>query len=614
MQTCQNAMERQLAKVRKLWTPPPKLSLSEWSERNAYLSAESAAQPGKWHNIPYQIGMQDAVTDPSVEIISVLKSARIGYTKSMINNTIGYHIHGDPCPILVVQPTIDDAQGYSKDEVSPMFRDTPCLAPLVPDVKTRDSSNTIMRKEFPGGVLLFAGANSARGFRRISARVVIFDEVDGYPPTAGQEGDQILLGMRRADYFWNKKIIIGSTPTVKGVSRVEEWYLKGDQRHYYVPCPHCGHMQTLEWSNFDFSNHGTPRKPVYICAGCEQPIEYKSHRWMIERGEWRAHAEFRGHASFYIWAAYSYSPNATWRHIVEAFLAAKDNREMLKTWVNTWLGQTWEEEGEELDQNALSSRRENFGVIMPLETAILTAAVDIQADRFEILVKAWGANEESWNLEHIVIHGNPKQPEVWDRLDQQLQKPYQHMNGSTYHIHAAAIDTGYQPSPLVYEFCRKRQMRNVFAVKGANVPTKPITPPKPSRRNKGNVNLYEIGVSVAKDLLFARLTLKKPEQEGERCPGYIHFPSRFSDNYFEQLTAERKVLRHNKGRPYYEWKNQPGKRNEAIDLEVYSIAAVKLICPDIEMLNRYVAQAAGSSGPAPVVQNKRKSTKVDIWG
>lgn len=600
---CHNAIAIQLEKAFSQLKPPPKLTLSEWAEQYAYLSAESSAQAGKWHNIPYQVGIMDAVTDPKVERIVFMKSARVGYTK-ILNNAIAYHIHADPCSILMVQPTINDADKYSKNELAPMFRDTPCLKPLVPDEKTRTSKNTIRRKAYPGGSIEIIGANSATGFRGRTVRLVMFDEVDGYPPAAGQEGDQITLGSKRADYFWNSKIFIGSTPTTKGGSRIEDWFSKGDQRYYYVPCPHCQHMQILVWERIDFGMYGfgTREKPVYVCEACEKPIEYRNHRWMIENGKWRASAPFNGTASFHIWAGYSYSPKATWRHIVEAFLESKGDIEAYKSFRNTWLGQTWEEDSEKLNPTNLSARREKHGQVMPMNSAILTATVDVQADRFEVLVKAWGYDEESWDIEHLPIFGDTKLPEPWERLDQYLMKQFKHENGSLYNIHAVGVDTGYQPSPLVYEFCRKRQTRNVYALKGSSNPSKPILPPKPTRRNKGNVNLYEIGVSVAKDLLFSRLQLIY-DSESERHPGYIHF-GEFTDEFFEQLTVEQKKLRYDHSRQYYEWVNPGKRRNEAWDLEVYQIATLKIICPDVAMLNRYVDAASKPQAQEEKPENK----------
>jgi phage terminase large subunit GpA-like protein len=304
--------------------PPERLTLSQWADRFAFLSAESSAEAGRWRTLPYQKGMMDAFTDPSVEQITVMKSARVGYTK-MVNHAIGFHIHQDPCPIMVVQPTIEDAQGYSKEEIAPMIRDTPVLRGVVSDAKAKDGANTILGKAFPGGTLSLVGANSPRGFRRVSRRVVLFDEVDGYPASAGTEGDQIKLGIRRTEYYWNRKIVAGSTPTVKDFSRIERMFNESDQRRYFVPCPDCGHMQYLKWSHLRWRDNN-PETAHYVCEECGVCIEHRHKRWMVERGEWRPTAPGNGkHAGFHIWAAYSYSPNATWSHLVAEFLEAKTN-------------------------------------------------------------------------------------------------------------------------------------------------------------------------------------------------------------------------------------------------------------------------------------------------
>lgn len=585
----QIALNTTLAETLRVWAPPPKLTLSEWADAYAFLSPESAAQDGKWKTLPYQKGIMDAMTDPTVEKLTIQKSARVGYTK-MINHLIAYHVHQDPCNILVVQPTIEDAQGYSKDEIVPMLRDTPVLVPLAPESKTRDSSNTILRKQFPAMTLMITGANSARGFRRISARKIVFDEVSAYPPSAGSEGDPIALGSRRADFYWNKLIIHGSTPTFEG-DRIETLFKQSDQRYYNVPCPFCDFMQTLEWSNIDFTSKGSVRKPVYLCADCEKAIEYSRHRWMIERGAWEATAPFDGHAGFFIWSAYSYSPNATWRHIVKAFLEMKDDPLTLKTWVNTWRGQTWKDEAETNEADTLRNRRENYGVIMPLESAILTCTADMQDDRIELLVKAWGKDEENWDIEHMVIPGDPATKEFWDeKVDVYLQKSFPHMNGSTVSIHCTLIDSGGHHTDAVYRFVKSRRMRNVYAIRGSKDPAAPlISRPKKSKLSKSykmGVDLITIGVKTAKDLVASRLRLKEPG------PGFIHFPARFGDEYFDQLASEKRTRKYVKGVMIQAWEPvRAGIRNEAWDLEVYQTAAIRMVCPDVSMLNQYVEAA-----------------------
>ena len=246
--------------------PPKKLSLSQWADNFAYLSAESSAEGGRWRTLPYQKGIMDAITDPNVEQVTLMKSARVGYSK-ILNHLIAYHIHQDPCPIMVCQPTLDDCQSYSKEEIQPMLRDTPCLHGLVSDPKSKDGNNTLLQKNFPGGTLSLVGANSARGFRRVSRRVVLFDEVDGYPASAGTEGDQIKLGIRRTEYYWNRKIVAGSTPTIKDFSRIERLFEQTNQQRYYVPCPECNHMQYLKWPNMKWRDND-PDTVAYACESC----------------------------------------------------------------------------------------------------------------------------------------------------------------------------------------------------------------------------------------------------------------------------------------------------------------------------------------------------------
>jgi phage terminase large subunit GpA-like protein len=572
-----------LINSRKSLTPPPALSLSEWADTYAYLSPESSAQPGKWKNIPYQIGMLDAVTDPDVEKISIMKSARVGYSK-MLNHVIGFHVHQDPCPLMLVQPTIDDAQGYSKDEIGPMIRDTPVLQGLITDSGRRNSENTILKKGFPGGQLLLIGANSARGFRRVSVRKVLFDEVDGYPPTAGQEGDQIKLGTKRTDFFFNRQVILGSTPTIKGASRIEDSFEQSDKRFYFVPCPFCGGKQPIEWKNIDFSDRGTVDDPVLICTHCNEAIDYSYHRYMIERGEWKATApEVKGHAGFHIWAAYSYSPNATWAKIVREFLESKDDPEKLKTFVNTVLGETWEEIGVTQNSGALYESREEIPVDpVPWEVGFITAAVDTQDNRLEMLVKGWGKYEESYDLEFHVVHGSPAHAETWEKLDVYLQRNYTHESGAILRISCVTIDSGGHFTDYVHSFCKNKAARGVYSIKGASQQGKPIVS-RGSKNNKGKVDQFNVGTHAAKDLIFSRYAIV---EAGEYGPGFIHFND-FDFEYFEQLTAEKVITKYKKGFPYREYvKTRP--RNEALDLQVYNLAALRIACPDVEILNKYV--------------------------
>lgn len=565
--------------------PPEKLTLSEWADKFAFLSAESSAEAGRWHTLPYQKGMMDAVTDPSVEQITVMKSARVGYTK-MINHAIGFHIHQDPCPIMVVQPTVEDAQGYSKEEIAPMLRDTPCIAGLVTEAKAKDGSNTILQKGFPGGTLSLVGANSPRGFRRVSRRIVLFDEVDGYPASAGTEGDQIKLGIRRTEYYWNRKIIAGSTPTVKDFSRIERMFGESDQRRYYVPCPDCGHMQYLKWPNIRWIDND-PSTAAYACESCGVLIPHAKKRWMVERGEWRATAPGNGkHAGFHIWAAYSYSPNATWANLVEEFLEAKANPEALRVWINTALGETFEDDyASKIGAESLLERCEPYDEgVLPAGVLAVTMGVDVQGgggslgERLAISVWGWGRNEEGWLIRHLEIGGDPTRAEVWKQLDKLVTKQWPHELGGSLKADIVAVDSGGHATAEVYQYARERRAQGVIAIKGQSQRNKPPIG-KPSRVDinangrtlkKGAV-LYPVGSDTCKTTLFGRLKHVEP---GE---GYLHFHATTGEEYFKQLTAEKQAIKFRNGFPERVWVKKPNARNESLDTLVYSYAALQLL-------------------------------------
>jgi len=562
----------------KAFKPPEKLSLSEWADRYAFLSAESSAEGGRWHTLPYQKGIMDAITDPKVEQITVMKSARVGYSK-ILNHAIAFHIHQDPCPIMLVQPTIEDAQGYSKEEIAPMLRDTPCLKGLVSESKAKDGANTILQKQFPGGTLSLVGANSPRGFRRVSRRVVLFDEVDGYPLSAGAEGDQIKLGIRRTEYYWNRTIVAGSTPTVKDFSRVERMFLQTDQRRYFVPCPDCGHMQYLKWSNIKWFDND-PETAGYCCESCGVVIPHSKKRWMVERGEWKATAPGNGkHVGFHIWAAYSYSPNATWPNLVEEFLDAKNDAEQLKTFVNTVLGETWEDEyaskigADSLLERAADEQYQQY--VPPVEALALTIGCDVQDDRLSLSVWGWGREEEGWLIDRVKLYGSPSRPEVWKQLDEILQKPYTNEAGEEMKVLCCAIDSGGHHTQEVYQYSRERAAMGVIAIKGMSQKGKPplgkaskVDVDYKGKALKKGAQLFPVGVDTVKSLLFGRLKHNEPGA------GYLHFFPTIGVDYFEELTAEKQILRFRNGYPERVWVKKSQAPNEALDEMNYAYAAL----------------------------------------
>lgn len=570
--------------------PPEPLSLSEWANKYAVLSKETSAQTGRFRSFAYQDGIMDAITDPSVTQVSVMKSARVGYTK-ILDHVVGYYLAHDPSPILIVQPRVEDAEDYSKTEIAPMLRDTPVLAEICGDPKAKDSNQTILKKTFANGAnLTLVGANSPGGFRRITCRIILFDEVDGYPAGgAGVEGDQIALGIKRSETFWNRKIALGSTPTVKGTSRIEKAYEESDQRRYYVPCPHCGEYQVLEWGGpetpygikWDKDEHGEgiPETAYYVCRHNGCVIHHNEKSSMVKRGEWRASKPFKGHAGFHVWAGYSLFPNAAWKYLVAEWLRVKNDPLMRQTFINLVLGEPYEDRGEKaLSEKRLLERCEVWSAEVPDGVAVLTAGIDTQDGRFEIEVTGWGRNEESWSIAFDVIEGDLETDEPWKRLDIYLKQIWRRADGRGFTIMAACMDSGGHHTQKVYEFAKERLGRRIWAIKGESArggKRSPVWPTKkPTNRSKSSFKPIIIGVNAAKDTIRGRLHIDPPELPGEPSASYMHFPDSRDLNYFSQLLAERSVLKVSGGQRYRVWEQLPGRANEALDCRVYSYAAL----------------------------------------
>lgn len=610
-------LRRALARVRReALKPPPRLTLSEWADAHAYLSPETSAAFGKLRPFAYQRGIMDAVTDPSIETVTVIKGARVGYTK-VLDTIIGYFIHQDPCPLLVVQPRVEDAEDYSRTEIAPMLRDTPVLAAIAGDLKAKDSEQRIAKRVFKNGASIsFVGANSPGGFRRITARIILFDEVDGYPPQgAGIEGDQIALGKKRSESFWNRKIVLGSTPTIKVTSRIWRSWEQSDQRRYHVPCPHCGHRQPLRWSNIRWSN-GDPETAHYVCEANGCIIEESDKPGMIDRGEWVAEKPSNGHAGFHIWAGYSLFPNAAWRYLVAEFIAVKDDPTQLRTFVNLVLGEPWEEQGEEVDQHILSARASKEGwraereidgrrhpAPAPEGVLLVTCGVDVQGDRLEVERVGWGLEEESWSLAHEVIYGDPSAPELWADLDEYLLSLTVTTDGRELGVAAAAIDYGGHYADAVANFVRDKSRRRVWAIKGQGGPGRAVWPKLASKNNKGRIPLFVIGVDAAKDIIYARLRKEAPG------PGYCHFPVERDPEWYAQLTSEVVVTRYAKGLPHREWTPKPNTRQEALDCRVYAFAALRSMRIKWGTVQRIIAESAKATDGTEEVSPSAPVTK-----
>ena len=511
----------------------------------------------------------DALSDSEIHTVVMQKSAQVGFTEVLLN-ILGYYMSQDPSPILWVNPTLEMSEVASKTRLAPMLRDTPILRGLVSDTKAKDSSNTLLSKVYPGGILALAGANSPAGLASRPIRIVLCDEVDRFPASAGPEGDPVNLAIKRSATFQNRKIILGSTPTIKGISRIEAAYLQSDQRRYYVPCPDCGEMQHLVWANLNWQPN-TPESAVYACRQCGAAIDEKHKARMLARGEWRADAVAPGVAGFHINELYS--PWRRWSDVVKDFLSAKQSPETLKTWINTSLGETWEEQSEKSDPTTLLSRRENYTAAhLPARVLYLTAGVDVQDDRLEFEVVGWRQDgrdspPESWGIEYLVLRGDPARMDVWNQLDMILKRDYRTEDNRTLRISAACIDSGGHHTAQVYAFAEARKGRHIYAIKGMPG-ARPIWSHKAGKSIKYKAQVWHVGSDTAKDAWYSRLRTK------EDGPGYCHFPLEYSEHFFEMLTAEQVRTKYSKGRPIREWFLPAGKRNEALDIRVYSLAAL----------------------------------------
>lgn len=577
--------------------PDPLLTVSEWSDQFRFLSSKASAEAGRWRTsrTPYLKEILDSlsVTDP-VQRIVFMKSAQVGGTEAG-NNWLGYVIDNVPAPFLLVQPTVEIAQKVSKQRIAPMIDESPRLRELVAPTRSRDSGNSLLMKQFRGGVLMLTGANSAAGLRSMPVKYLMADEVDAWPDDVENEGSPISLAEKRTTTFARRKIFLVSTPTIKDYSKIENEYDKSDQRRYFVPCPHCNHKQWLRWRGADkdaptkitendyrlvWANEART-EAAYICEGCGSLIEERYKTWLLENGEWIATADGDGVTrGYHINALYSPAGWKSWVEILREFGESITDPAKLKTFVNTVLGETFEESySARLDASGLASRAEPYDLLtVPAGGLVITAGVDVQDNRIEIVQRAWGVGEESWLVNHSVIHGDPAGYELWNQVLDVLNFEFMHENGELMRTAAASVDSGGHFTHEVYAFCRQHKARHVLAIKGMSTPNKPILG-KPTKQDinirkqtiKRGAELWPVGTDTAKSTIYGRL---KREGSG---PGAYHWPLGLSDEYYAQLTAEKQVTRMLNGFPKRIWVKKDSDRNEALDCEVYAYSALQYL-------------------------------------
>ena len=562
--------------MNQTWTPPKNLKISDWADTYRKLSPESSAEAGQWRTdrAEYQREIMDAFNDPDTQRIVFMKSAQVGATEILLN-VIGYYIDQDPSPMLIMQPTLAMSQAFSKDRLSAMIRDSEKIRDCVKDARSRDSGNTVLSKKFAGGNLNIVGSNSAAGLASRPIRIVLADEVDRYEQSAGAEGDPISLATKRTTTFWNKKIYMCSTPTIKGLSRIEAAFEESDKRYYNVPCPECNHKQILKWKNVVW-DEDKPETAAYACNDCGSVINESKKQWMLKNGEWIATATKSDTAGFHI--SELYSVWSTWADMAKNFLEAKKQPEMLKTWINTSLGESWEEQGDAVEYETLLERRLNYDHnALPEDVLVIVAGVDTQKDRLEISLTGFGRNYEAWVLDHRIFWGDPNASNVWSDLDAFLKMRFKTESGRVMPISCTCIDSGGHHTNQVYQFTKPRQARRIFAIKGLSVAGKPIAN-KPTFVGKNKAVLYGVGTDSAKEAIYARLTTDVNEST-------LHFPSDVDEEYFKQLTAEKRVAKFIRGRKSLVWK-QVRPRNEALDCLVYCFAAIYILNPNWDLIEQ----------------------------
>ena len=570
----------------RILVPPPLLTISEWADANRVLSPEASAEPGRWRTdrAEYQRGILDAIGDPAVERVVAMWASQLGKTETILC-AVGFHIQHDPAPILLLQPTIQMAETWSKDRLAPMLRDTPALLGCVSDPRTRDSGNTLLAKSFPGGRITMAGANSPASLASRPIRLLFCDEVDRYPPSAGTEGDPVALARKRTGTFWNRKIVEISSPTVVGTSRIAAGYAESDQRRFYVPCPHCGAEQRLEWERVRWEgDDGTTA--LYYCLECDIGWSDQQRWAAVRRGRWIAGAAFRGIAGFQL--SELYSPWRTLAETVGDFLEARGKPERLKVWRNTALGLPWQEAGEAPDWERLIERREAFPMgLVPAQAVALTAGVDNQNDRLEVAVWAWAAGYESWLVDTRVFMGRPDDPAVWDALVDYLGDDMPVEGGGAQQIERIGIDTGGAHTTAVYAQLRRLRDNRIMALKGAESWNRaaPVTGPTlidvmdNGRKLRRGLRLWTVAVSTFKVDLYRRLWLTRGDGVGYP-PGWVHLPEGLEPEAVKQLVAEQLVtVNDRRGFPRQEWRKLRD-RNEQLDLAVYARAALSMLGSD----------------------------------
>lgn len=571
-------------------TPPARLDLADWVQQNVRLPATVAAQSGRFRLFPYQTEIARSMGNPAVERVSILKSARVGATQLMVA-AIGHYALNDPAAQMVVMPSESDARMLMTSIIEPTFAASPALR----NALTEDSSgrDTMLSRHYPGGSLALVSGASPKNLRARTARVLWVDEVDGLSLSAGDEGDPVALAIRRTMTYSNRLVVMASTPVDEETSRILRAYNEGDQRVYQVPCPHCHEFSEVSWKDVQWPE-GQPEAAYYVCpeCGCITPESEKAK--MVAAGRWVAtRPEIVGHHSYRLNSLISTLPNAAWGRLAQEFVAAKRDPSLLKTWVNTVLGQAWRDESEGLDESDLMAKREVFCLDrIPPEVLAITGGADVQRDRIELATLGWTAEGAALVLKHELFWGDPLQNDVWVDLFDALRRSFAHPNGGTLRYDSTLIDSGDGVTvDSVYDACHGRAAQRIFPSKGVPGFQQPIVTAGQAR--KKTVRLQLIGVDGVKQRIMQMV-----------AGGTFRFSDKLDANWFEQFTSERLQTRYSKGVPVKEWHRLSGRRAEVWDCCVYAVAAKALVPLNIERRAAELASQAAPERKSAVIKSR----------
>lgn len=616
-EACVEAIRQGLQRTLSVKVP---LTASQWADKHFYLSPESSGSEGKWECLPYQVGMLDVMGADEPRIVDLKKSARVGYTK-MLDALVGYNLEHKRRNTVVYQPTDGDALDFCKSEIDTMIRDVPVLSGLADASENKKRDDTLKMKRLGKKLLYILGGKAPARFRRVTADLVVYDELDGFDREIGEEGDPLRLGDRCITNSSFPKSIRGSTPRLKHDSLISKESANAKLLfRYHVRCPECGHPQPLEWKHFQWDAEGDNETRAdsvrYLCSACSVPWYYSEIWPLLESGHWETvdvdpvteerapgHRISTGdgdpllldpdgivtdwprHVAFHLWAAYS--PYMAWSDLVLEWLEAQGDVLKLKTFTNHRFGDTWEDEGEQLDQNALFESRQNYK--MPADVLALFATVDIQDNRVEVETAGWGYREEAWHLEHRVIYGDTEH--LWSDVAGELAPVWQDLNdylmtqsflrddGVQLRIDAVGVDTGYR-TETAYRFITMCSHPRVHALKGVTGDGRPAVS-APSRQKTIDeipIDLFPVGVDSLKGSLMRRLS----NAVDGKSPG-IRLNMAVTPELCEQLTAEKRITKYRRGFEVREW-HQTRPRNEFLDLWVYQLAVLYIINPSWKAL------------------------------